>query len=206
MDNRRYSARADIGASTTARERVSVPWLDRTLELARLNWEVIAYVAIIAITLLTRLWELGPRAMHHDESIHAYFSNYFFKSGDYTVDVINPAPGQIDTGGGYDPTYHGPFLYHMTGLGYFLFGVNEATSRLMPAIFGIVLVGLCWLLRPFIGRWGAIIAALMVALSPSITYYSRSLRHDIFALTGLMLLFVSILWFLRTHQPKWVYL
>jgi uncharacterized protein (TIGR03663 family) len=168
------------------------------MELARLNWEVVAFVAIIAITMLTRLWELGPRAMHHDESIHAYFSNYFFKSGDFTTGA--------QFGGGYDPTYHGPFLYHITGLSYYLFGVTEATSRLMPAIFGIVLVGLCWLLRPFIGRWGAIIAALMVALSPSITYYSRSLRHDMFALTGTMLLFVSILWFLRTHQPKWVYL
>ena len=199
MDNRRYSARADIGVSTPSRrEGVSVPALDRAIELTRLNWEVVAFAAIVILAAVLRLWELGPRAMHHDESIHAYFSNHFLKSGDYTQG------GTFE--GGYDPTYHGPFLYHITGLGYFLFGVTEATSRLMPAFFGIVLVGLCWLLRPFIGRWGAIIAALLVTISPSITYYSRSLRHDIFALTGLMLLFISILWFMRTHQSKWVYL
>jgi uncharacterized protein (TIGR03663 family) len=207
MDKRRYSARADIGASTPMRrDRTAVPWLDRTFEMARLNWEVVAFAAIMAITVLTRLIDLGSRAMHHDESIHAYFSNYFLRSGDYTVDLVSPGPGQRDTGGGYDPTYHGPFLYHITGLGFYLFGVTEAISRLMPALFGIALVALCWWLRPFIGRWGAIIAALLVAISPSITYYSRSLRHDIFALFGIMLLFVSILWFMRTHEPKWVYL
>src|SRR4029077_3856106 len=61
-------------------------------------------------------------------------------------------------------------------------------------------------LRPFIGRVGALVAAGLGLLSPSITYYSRALRHDIFALTGMFLLFISILWFLRTHQARWVYL
>ncbi|HEX9990971.1 MAG TPA: flippase activity-associated protein Agl23 [Chloroflexia bacterium] len=204
MDNRRFSARADAGASypgrRDARDIPFVPLFDRAIELTRLNWEIIFFVGLIAITVLTRLWDLGPRALHHDESIHAYYSNWFLKSGNYTTTDM------LRFQGGYDPTYHGPFLYFMTALGYLLFGTTDAISRLMPALFGILLVGLCWLLRPFIGRVGAMVAALLIVLSPSISYYSRSLRHDIFALTGTMLLFVAILWFLRTHQAKWVYL
>jgi uncharacterized protein (TIGR03663 family) len=204
MDNRRFSARADAGASypgrREARDIPFVPLFDRAIELTRLNWEIIFFVGLMAITVLTRLWDLGPRALHHDESIHAYYSNWFLKSGNYTTTDM------LRFQGGYDPTYHGPFLYVMTALGYLLFGTTDAISRLLPALFGILLVGLCWLLRPFIGRVGAMVAALLIVLSPSISYYSRSLRHDIFALVGTMLLFVAILWFLRTHQAKWVYL
>ena len=179
-------------------QATSVQFLDRALRITRTNWEIIIFVGIMLLTIVTRLWDLMPRAMHHDESIHAYFSNYYLHTGDYTT-----TPG---FGGGYDPTYHGPFLYTVTAFSFLLFGTTEATARLMPAIFGIILIGLCWLLRPFIGRVGALVAAGLLLLSPSITYYSRALRHDIFALTGLFLLFISILWFLRTHQARWVYL
>ncbi len=200
MDKRQFSARAEYGTTEPARAYAgAVPFLDRAVEISRLNWEVIAFVGLMVVAVLTRLWDLGPRALHHDESIHAYFSNYFLKTGNYTSPT---GPGL----GGYDPTYHGPFLYFVTALAFWLFGTSDAITRLMPALFGIVLVGLCWLLRPFIGRLGALLAALLVVLSPSISYYSRSLRHDIFALTGTFMLFLGILWFVRTHQSKWVYL
>src|SRR5438876_5833329 len=132
MDNRRFSIRAEgVGAGARREPRdsadvVAVPFWDRAIELTRLNWEVIAYVAIMAVAILTRTLDLGSRAMHHDESIHAYFSNYFLKSSDYTS-----TPGFL---GGYDPTYHGPFLYVATALSFYLFGTNEATARIMPAI------------------------------------------------------------------------
>jgi uncharacterized protein (TIGR03663 family) len=208
MDNRRMSARAESGASRTTgigagrRDGGGVTVtsaLDRAFELTRLNWEVILFVGIMVAAFLTRVIDLGDRAFHHDESIHAYFSNYYLQTGNFT----NPGTA---ANGGYDPTYHGPFLYSIVAFGFFLFGTNDAIARLMPALFGILLIGLIWLLRPFIGRTGALVGAFLVLISPSITYYSRSLRHDIFALTGLLLLFVSILWFIRTHQAKWVYL
>jgi uncharacterized protein (TIGR03663 family) len=199
MDNRRMSARAESGGiSPAGGQVVSLPFLDRAFELTRVNWEIIFFVGIMALTLITRLWDLGSRAMHHDEAIHAYFTNYFLQTGNYTTTA--------GFGGGYDPTYHGPFLYHIGALGFFLFGTNEAIARLMPALFGIVLVAMCWMMRPFIGRTAALVAALMVLLSPSLTYYSRSLRHDIYSLVGMFLLFISVLWFMRTHQPRWIYL
>lgn len=200
MDNRRMSARADIGATRSGRSYpISVPFLDRAIELTRVNWELIFFVSLMLIVIFTRLWNLGDRALHHDESIHAYFSNLYMTTGNYTSPT---GPFQ----GGYDPTYHGPLLYTATALAFFLFGTSDAIARLMPAFFGIALVGMCWLLRPFIGRIGAMVAAVLLMLSPSISYYSRSLRHDIFALTGIMLMFISILWFLRTHRAKWFYL
>ena len=200
MDRRKLSARADMGSSVgrVRREEVAQPLLDRAINLAALNWEVVAFVGLMLVAAFSRLVDLGPRAFHHDESIHAYFSDYFLKTGNYTTTA--------GFEGGYDPTYHGPFLYHATALMFFLFGTNDYNARLAPALFGIILVGLCWLMRPFIGRVGALIATFLVIVSPSIDYYSRSLRHDVFALTGITALFISILWFLRTHQSRWVYI
>jgi len=37
-------------------------------------------------------------------------------------------------------------------------------------------------------------------------YYSRSLRHDMFALVGTFMLFLGILGFLRTHAPRYLFL
>src|ERR1700686_2466480 len=131
MDNRRMSARAEEGAPRAGRmaqpQATSVQFLDRAFELTRTNWEIIIFAGIMVLAIATRLWDLMPRAMHHDESIHAYFSNYYLHTGFYTT-----TPG---FGGGYDPTYHGPFLYTVTAFSFLLFGTTEATARLMPAIF-----------------------------------------------------------------------
>ena len=42
---------------------------------------------------------------------------------------------------------HGPFLFHANALVYLLFGDSDATSRFLPALAGVMLVGAPWLLR-----------------------------------------------------------
>src|SRR6476659_4603443 len=157
MDSRKFSARADVGGTAPSiRSTGDVAFLDRVLDLTRTNWELILYVGLMSVVVLTRLTDLGSRAFHHDESIHAYYSNLYAKGGGYN----------------YDPTYHGPFLYHIVGLMLWLFGSTDAMARLAPALFGIILIGACWFLRPFIGRVGAIIAIALIIISPSFSYYS----------------------------------
>ncbi|MGI8588475.1 MAG: flippase activity-associated protein Agl23 [Chloroflexia bacterium] len=164
--------------------------LDRAVDLSRVDWGVLFFGLLMVAVVATRFYDLGTRAMHHDESIHAYYSYQF----------LNGNPWK------YDPAYHGPFLYHMVALGFFLFGTSDATARIMPAIFGVILVGMCWMMRAYIGRLGAIAAAVLVTFSPSIMYYSRSLRHDMFALVGTFMLFLAILGFIRTHRGKYLFL
>src|SRR5712691_10047848 len=102
MDNRKFSARADVGgvAPTIRSTGSTTAFLDRVIDLSKANREVLLYVGLITIAILTRLMDLGPRALHHDESIHAYYSNLYSKGVGYN----------------YDPTYHVPFLYHMVAL------------------------------------------------------------------------------------------
>ena len=62
-------------------------------------WEYISYVLLIGLALGMRLWDLGSRAYHHDESLHAYFSWELYS-------------GQ---GLQHNPMLHGPVSYtHLT--------------------------------------------------------------------------------------------
>ena len=44
-------------------------WLDKPL-LAMVNWEVALYALFIVLAIVSRFYDLGARAMSHDESLH----------------------------------------------------------------------------------------------------------------------------------------
>lgn len=162
--------------------------LDSLIASGWLSWEKVFWVSIIALAIVTRMWDLSDRAMHHDESIHGVFSYDMFKG----KNVYR-----------YDPTWHGPVLYYMVSLSYFLLGgASEFSARFAPAVFGIGLIAICWFLRPLIGKVGAIAFALLILVSPSIMYYSRSLRHDIFATFGTMLFVIGLFRYAQLRDKR----
>lgn len=154
--------------------------------------EHLIWAAILLLAILTRLWELGSRALHHDESLHTYYSWVFSEGMGYS----------------HHPMMHGPFLFHFNALSYLLFGDSDYTSRLTAAIFGVILVMLPWLLRgrALLGQWGAIAASILILVSPSLLYYSRFIRHDIFAIVGATLLFIAVVRYLEKPESRWIIL
>jgi len=149
--------------------------LDRPV-IGTFTLERCVYVAVFAIAVFTRLYILGVRPFHHDESIHAFFSWKIMHDG---------VSSYV-----YDPVYHGPLLYYATALAMRLFGDSDFTARLSAAVFGLGLVAFAWPLRRYLGRWGALSFLLLVTFSPSLSYFSRFLRHDIYmALTNLAAIF-----------------
>lgn len=154
------------------------------------NWQTLLIVAIIVLAAFTRFYDLGTRALHHDESIHARWAWDLYQTGSSFR---------------YDPTYHGPFLYYAVNTAFILFGATDAATRVAPAIFGMIIVLMPLLLRKELGRKGVLAAMLFITLSPSILYYSRSLRHDIFALFGTMAMVVSVFRYLDDKKSKWLY-
>ncbi len=165
--------------------------LDRPLaEIIPWGWETAVILGILALALATRFWDLGGQALHHDESIHALWS------------------WELASGRGYNhhPTYHGPLLYHVTALIDFLVGASDYTTRVSSAAFGMALVALPLLLRRWLGRWGTLATMLLMVLSPSILYYSRFLRMDIFAAVWTLLLVVAIFRYLEDQRERDLYL
>jgi uncharacterized protein (TIGR03663 family) len=144
-------------------------------------------VGLFLLAGFLRLFQLQIKAYHHDESLHAYYSYKLYNGGrsEYT----------------YDPTYHGPFLYHWTAFIFFLFGDSDFTGRFSFALFGMLMLYLILRLRPVIGTPGVIFVLAAAAVSPVLTYFSRFAREDIFAATMSFGIVVFALDYFRTKRP-----
>ncbi len=153
------------------------------------RWEKVAYIVILLLALFTRFYILGDRVMSHDESLHTKFSWYLYAGQGYS----------------HNPMMHGPLLFHMTALNYFLFGSNDFVARIFPALVGVALVMTPLLFRRWLGQWGSLAAAIMLLISPSISYYSRYIRHD----AGLLLTTTLLLWaifrYIEKREDRWLY-
>lgn len=161
------------------------PLLQRPLlSVFRLDWEVAVWVALLGVGLALRLWDLGSRAQHHDESLHAVYSYYLYIGKGYV----------------HDPLMHGPFQFHAVALIYLLFGDSDFTARVLPAILGTVCVGLPYFLKPYLGRTGALCAAALICFSPTLLYYSRFIRNDIYIAAWNLMLVIGIFRFMSTGR------
>ncbi len=154
-----------------------------------LNLSTILWIALLVVAAAMRLWGLDARTMSHDEALHAYYSWQFYVGQGYL----------------HNPLMHGPFLFHATALVYALFGASDATARLVPALFGVALVGLPYLLRRWLGRLGALVSGFMLLISPVMLFYSRYIRHDLPVLVWTLLMVVALFQFMATWDRRWFY-
>jgi uncharacterized protein (TIGR03663 family) len=164
-------------------------WLKPISSVVPIDREVVAFVALVLFAGLLRFWDLGTRMLHHDESLHAVYSYYLYIGKGYV----------------HDPMMHGPFLFELNALVYFLMGATDATARVAPALIGTLLVGLPYLIRDRLGRTGAIAVAALIAISPTILYYSRFIRHDIYQIFFMMLIVVAMFRYLANQDQRWLY-
>jgi uncharacterized protein (TIGR03663 family) len=144
---------------------------------------IVGWIGVIALGAVLRFEHLSARPVHADEATGARITSKRLEAGDYRFDPLH---------------YHGPTMSilaasvcRMRGEG----GWKEMTKeslRLLPAVAGILV-----LLVPLLGRrrWGdgtMLLAALLLATSPLLVYYSRMFIHEmllvLFGLPVVMLL------------------
>jgi uncharacterized protein (TIGR03663 family) len=121
-------------------------------------------LAIFAAALVFRIPDLADRPMHADEAV-----------------LADKFGGLLETGHfAYDPQdYHGPALAWLTlapawiGGAHRFADLTETTLRIVPALCGVLLVLMPLLLWDGLGRWGAVAAVGLTAISPAMVYYSR---------------------------------
>lgn len=152
-----------------------------------LTLEVALYGLIFIAAVLSRFINLDLRALHHDEGVHAWYSWRLFHGDGYSQ----------------EPWKHGPFLYHIQALIFWLFSDSDQTARVSTAIFGVLMCFLPLGLRKELGRWGALTASFLLLISPMFLYYSRFLREDIFTAFATMLLFIGLVRFVATPSTGW---
>ncbi len=141
------------------------------------------FLLVFGLGLFLRIVVPTFKLLHHDEAIHAWFSYELITKGTYL----------------YDPMYHGPLLYYLTGAAFSLFGDSDLVVRLLPGVFGACIIPLIYGIYRlgWLDRNHAIWAVFFVAISPDLVYFSRFLRHDIFQLFFTVLLVFAVLAYLK---------
>lgn len=173
-----------------ARQEESDSWLERPLLSGlSIKWSAVIFIAIILVTVISRTYMLGDRVMSHDETSHVYFS------------------WLLEQGRGYnhDPVTHGPLQFHLIALSYFLFGDSDFSARLPHAIASILSVAFLWYYRRYLGKFGWIVAAALMVISPYMLYYGRYARNEVLVvLFGLITLW-AILRYLETGSNRYLF-
>src|SRR5260370_27885157 len=82
-------------------------------------------------------------------------------------------------------------------------GVNTTTVRIAAALLGTVIVALPYFLHHYLGKVGAWLACFLLAISPSMVYFSRFAREDIYMACFTLLLVVAVAQYLRTRSLLW---
>lgn len=155
-----------------------------------LTREQALYLAVGIAAFVLRIWEVGSRAMHGDESVHAWLAWNLYTGAGYQ----------------YDPVYHGPLQFLVTSVFFFLFSPSNTSARLMAVLFGSALVVLPYFLRRYMGRWAALLAAAFIGFSPAFVYVSRLERDDIFTCLFGLTMALGLLGLARTGQARYLYL
>ncbi len=165
-------------------------WLDRPLFASiSLSWETAVFVVILVMAFASRFYDLQARVISHDENSHVYYSWLYYEGRGYT----------------HDPITHGPLQFHLVALTYFLLGPNDFTARLPAALFSIAAILFVWNYRRYLGRVGAILASIMMLISPFMLFYGRYVRNEAFvALFGVILLW-AILRYIETGQKRYLF-
>ena len=155
----------------------------------RWGWYEAAFLVVLAAALGLRLFELSGRPMHYDEAIHLHYGWRLANS----AGALLGWPWIFGTDYVHSAWMHGPFQIEMTAAIFTILGDTDFTSRVGYALFGTALVALPYFLRDHLGRRGALIAAVLLTLSPALLYFSRFGRNDIIMMFWAVALFI-LMW------------
>ncbi|OQZ03634.1 MAG: hypothetical protein B6D34_06850 [Candidatus Brocadia sp. UTAMX1] len=151
---------------------------------------LIAFFVPVFIASFLRFWDIGLRPFHSDEGVNSFFLLNLFDRNYYHYDPAN---------------YHGPFLYYIGLIPFYLFGISDFTFRLMPALFGVMIVALFYPLRRRLGTMGLLTTGLLVAISPANAFFSRDTIHEIYLVFFSLAVVVSFFLYTETKKSRYIY-
>ncbi len=152
------------------------------------------WAIVLGVALALRCTALENRPMHADEAVQASITRQLWWKGSYR----------------YNPDeFHGPTLAYAS-LGALAIerpsnfaATTPVTYRIVPALFGAALILAVAMLGDGLGRWAAWAAGGMLAISPSLVFYSRYYIHEML-LAAFSLATVAVAWrYLKTRRLGW---
>ena len=151
---------------------------------------IIAFFVPVFIASLFRFWDLDIRPLHSDEGVNSFFLRNLFERNQYRYDPAN---------------YHGPFLYYIGLIPFYVLGQTDFSFRLMPVLFGIMVVASLYPLRKRMGNIGLLTAGLLIAISPSNSFFSRDTIHETYFIFFTLTTVVSFFLYSETRKSRYIY-
>jgi len=156
--------------------------------------QVVGTASVLAIAAFLRLFLLALKPLHHDEGVNGSFLLTLFRQGVYRYNAAN---------------YHGPTLYYFalvsSSVNNLLFqseGPSTWAIRIVPAFFGMGVIGLVFSFDRRLGQVGTLFAAGLLALSPGMVYFSRDFIHEMLLVFFTLWLVVCLARFYDTREAK----
>ncbi len=149
------------------------------------GWWLACSLVITGIATFLRFYKLAEKPFHNDEGVNGYFLANLLRNGIYQYDPAN---------------YHGPDLYYFSFVFAKVFGLNDWSVRASVAFVGVLTVVLVFYLRPVIGKYGSLFAALFVAVSPGMVYISRYFIHEMYFVFFSLAIVVAIFLFIKRER------
>jgi len=173
----------------------------------RMFFVLFAVILIAAFAL--RFYDLTNRPMHNDEGVIGWFKEGILNAC-LSPNFSNFDPIQfIRTCGAsysYNPDYHGPFEYLFGAWVFKLFGMSDFTLRAPECMFNFATILLLIPLRKKIGDIGTLLAASLLAVSPSMVYYAQRAYMDNFFIFFTLAVVVCAVKFWEERKNLWLYL
>lgn len=153
-----------------------------------------ALVLGFALALALRLPQLDLRPLHNDEGVNATNVAKLWVRGEYR----------------YDPhEYHGPTLHYLSlpvlwlGPAKTAAEISDTQLRIITVAFGAGLILVLLLLRDGLGKAGAAWAAVFIAISPAMVFYSRYFIHEILLVFFTLLTLAAGWRYAQSRRPGW---
>lgn len=151
---------------------------------AWLTVERAAYIVIFLVAAGVRLVQLDLRPLAPAEAADAWGAWRWLQDG-------------------ASRTSASPLAFGLNIWTFWLLGATDFWARWWPALTGALLPLLVCPLRARLGRAGALVAALLLALSPHLVFFSRYLSGDSMVAFGALLTLVSLVRYAEGREARW---
>ncbi len=153
--------------------------------LARLTVADGLFALLVLLAAVHRLTNLGHLPLSPQEAESALSVWQWWQPGNMTTAIASPA------------------YFSLTSLLTPLAGFSDGVMRLIPALFGVGLVALPWLLRARLGVIGSLVMSLFLAASPLQSVLARMAGGEAMALFALLLTAVAWIRFQDSADKRW---
>jgi uncharacterized protein (TIGR03663 family) len=152
----------------------------------RLTVEAALYGLLGLLALASRLYTLGVRPLTAPEAAQALHA------------------WQSVSGPGGDALAASPLLFAGQALAFAVFGASDGVARLLPAMAGVALVLLPYLLRHRLGRSGALATSALLLVSPTVLLTSRQGSGDVLLLAAGLAALVGLVGWVDFRRPAYL--